>query len=119
MRARLEAALRRLGPAGIVALGILVACAAFYTEALRPAEEDAAARRGLDPSQLATELIVEGLSKAVAAKPLDALSKWEALNETDDPAEIARRQKEFEEFKEGMNRNRLEMEGPLSRKVYP
>ena len=45
MRARLEAALRRLGPAGVVALGILVACAAFYTEALRPAEEDAAARR--------------------------------------------------------------------------
>ena len=45
MRARLEAALRRLGTAGVIALGILVACAAFYAEALRPAEEDAAARR--------------------------------------------------------------------------
>ena len=45
MKARLEALLRRLGPAGVVALGILVACAAFYTEALRPAQEEAAAQR--------------------------------------------------------------------------
>lgn len=45
MKARLEAWLRRLGPAGIVALGILLACAAFYMNALVPAEEEAAAQR--------------------------------------------------------------------------
>ena len=45
MKARLEAWLRRLGPAGIVALGILLACGAFYVNALVPAEEEAAAQR--------------------------------------------------------------------------
>jgi hypothetical protein len=45
MKARLEAALRRLGPAGIVALGILLAAGAFYVNALLPAEEEAAAQR--------------------------------------------------------------------------
>jgi hypothetical protein len=54
---------------------------------------------------------------------VDALSKWDALNETDDADddadEIARRQLEFEEFKAAMNRNRLELEGPVSRKIYP
>jgi len=45
MKARLEVWLRRLGPAGIVALGILLACGAFYVNALVPAEEEAAAQR--------------------------------------------------------------------------
>ena len=45
MKARLEAWLRRLGPAGIVALGILLACGAFYVNAVVPAEEEAAAQR--------------------------------------------------------------------------
>jgi hypothetical protein len=45
VKARLEAWLRRLGPLGIVALGILLACGAFYVNALVPAEEEAAAQR--------------------------------------------------------------------------
>ena len=45
MRARLEAWLRRLGPAGIVALGILLASGAFYINALQPVEVEAAAQR--------------------------------------------------------------------------
>ena len=45
MKARLEALLRRLGPAGIVALGILLAAGAFYVNAVVPAEEEAAAQR--------------------------------------------------------------------------
>jgi hypothetical protein len=45
VKARLEALLRRLGPAGIVALGILLAAGAFYVNAVVPAEEEAAAQR--------------------------------------------------------------------------
>jgi type II secretion system (T2SS) protein M len=45
MRARLERALLRLGPLGIVALGIFLACGAFYFNTLQPAEDEAAARR--------------------------------------------------------------------------
>src|SRR5690349_1443347 len=45
MKARLEALLRRLGRAGIVALGLLLAAGAFYVNAVAPAEEEAAAQR--------------------------------------------------------------------------
>jgi len=79
-----------------------------------------ALRHGLDAAQYARKLIEDGLAKApIDQVTIDLLDKWERDNATDDPAEIARRQAEFEEFKEGMNRNRLEMEGPNSRKVYP
>jgi hypothetical protein len=45
VRARLEALLGRLGPAGIVALGLFLAAGAFYANAVVPAEEEAAAQR--------------------------------------------------------------------------
>jgi hypothetical protein len=45
VKARLEALLRRLGPAGIVALGLFLAAGAFYVNAVVPAEEQAAAQR--------------------------------------------------------------------------
>lgn len=45
MRARLERRLRRLGAAGVLGLGVLLACAGFYVEALAPAEEAARAQR--------------------------------------------------------------------------
>ena len=45
MRHRLNALLRRLGAAGIVGLGVLIACAAFYVSAVVPREDDAAAQR--------------------------------------------------------------------------
>jgi len=45
VKARLEVLLRRLGPAGIVALGILLAAGAFYVNAVVPAQEEAAAQR--------------------------------------------------------------------------
>ena len=65
-------------------------------------------------------LIEEGLAKPVPDQAtLDLLEKWDREQATDDPEEIARRQKEVEEFMEGMNRNRLEMEGPNARKIYP
>ena len=45
MRQRAEALLRRLGTAGIVGLGMLLACAGFYFSALAPLEQEAAAQR--------------------------------------------------------------------------
>ena len=80
-----------------------------------------AARHGLDPNDYAVKLIEDGLAKLddATVAMAEVLTQWEAETATDDPAEIAGREKEFEEFKEGMNRNRLEMEGPLSRKIYP
>jgi hypothetical protein len=82
-------------------------------------------RRGVAPTDFAAKLIEQGLPRSAApgAGPnqaaIELLKRWEQENATDDPAELARRQKEYEEFKEAMNRNRLEMEGPSARKVYP
>jgi hypothetical protein len=45
VRRRLNALLRRLGAPGVVGLGILLVCAAFYTSVLVPREEEAAAQR--------------------------------------------------------------------------
>ena len=45
MRHRAEALLRRLGTAGIVGLGVLLACAGFYLSELVPLEQEAAAQR--------------------------------------------------------------------------
>jgi hypothetical protein len=45
VKARLEAALRRLGPAGVVGIGLALACAGFYVSALAPLEQEAAAQR--------------------------------------------------------------------------
>ena len=82
--------------------------------------EGEASRHGVAPADYARKLIEDGLAKRnVDQVSIDLLDKWERENATDDPEEIARRQIEFEEFKGGMNRNRLEMEGPNSRKIYP
>lgn len=39
MKARLERWLRRVGPAGVLGVGVLLACAGFYADALSPLEE--------------------------------------------------------------------------------
>ena len=44
MKARLEAALRRLGAAGVLGVGLALACAGFYVSALAPLEKEAAAK---------------------------------------------------------------------------
>ena len=79
-----------------------------------------ASRRGLPPMDLVQKIIDDALpARKVDQATIDLLDRWEREQATDDPEEIARRQREAEEFMEGMNRNRLEMEGPLSSKVYP
>jgi len=45
MKARLEAALRRLGTAGVLGIGLLLACGGFYFNALMPLEQEAQAQR--------------------------------------------------------------------------
>jgi hypothetical protein len=45
MRRRLNAALRRLGTAGVLGIGVLLGCAAFYSSALVPLAEELAAQK--------------------------------------------------------------------------
>lgn len=45
MKARLERALRRLGPAGVLGIGVLLACAGFYAQSVAPLEEQLRAER--------------------------------------------------------------------------
>jgi hypothetical protein len=45
VRARVNAWLRRLGAAGVLGIGVLIACAAFWSSALRPAEQELAAQQ--------------------------------------------------------------------------
>jgi len=44
MKARIEAFLARLGAAGVLGIGVLLACAGFYASWLAPLEREAAAR---------------------------------------------------------------------------
>ena len=50
---------------------------------------------------------------------LDLLAQWDREDQTDDIQEIARRNRDFEELKEGLNRNRTESGGPDARRVFP
>ena len=45
MKARLERWLRRLGPAGVLGIGVLLACAGFYSDALAPLEDQVKSER--------------------------------------------------------------------------
>ena len=45
MRARAERLLRRLGAFGVLGIGVLMACAAFYVSTLAPAAQELAAQR--------------------------------------------------------------------------
>ena len=78
---------------------------------------------GIAPAEYAKKLIIEHLPPAVPVPANGSLAelfaKWDAEDATNDPAEIEKRNREFEELKQAMNRNRLEMEGPNARKVWP
>jgi hypothetical protein len=45
MKLRLNALLRRLGTAGVLGIGLLIACGAFYASALAPLDAEIAAQR--------------------------------------------------------------------------
>ena len=82
-----------------------------------------ASRRGLLADQLVEQLIDAALPKPATKQPnqssIDILNAWEAETQTDDPAEIARRQVEFEEFKRELNQTRLMTDGPNARIPFP
>ena len=47
MRTRVNALLHRLGAAGVLGVGLLLACAGFWASALKPAQEELAAQRAV------------------------------------------------------------------------
>ena len=77
-----------------------------------------ATRRGLAPEEFVTQLISAQLAGPGVANPnratLDLLAKWDEEDETTDPREIARRQKQWEDFRQSMNDHSL-----TGRPVYP
>jgi hypothetical protein len=81
-----------------------------------------AARLGVDEGECAKRLIELALpqnSVEVDRATLKLLAQWDKEDETNDPCEIALRNREFEELKTALNQNRLDAGGPDVRKVFP
>jgi hypothetical protein len=77
----------------------------------------AAMRLGLDEAEYATRLIEQSLppvSQSVDQATLDLLASWDAEDLSDDPAELARRERDWTEFSTSMNKHSLS-----ARRVYP
>ena len=74
--------------------------------------------RGIDPAEYASQIIEQSLSapQNQNSRPstLEMLDQWDREDETDDPAEIARRQQDFDEFREAINASHSS-----HRKIYP
>jgi predicted DNA-binding protein len=83
----------------------------------------AATRRGVKPEVYAKQIIEEHLPATEDAgndqATLDLLARWDAEDATTDSDEITSRRKDVDEFKQAINENRLQSEGPVSRKIYP
>lgn len=95
-----------------------------------PAEAEARLKEraqavGQEPAQYAERLLTQELVGPASSTPnanaatLELLERWEREQHTDDPAELARRQREGEELMESLDRNRREMEGAEARKLWP
>jgi hypothetical protein len=79
-----------------------------------------AERSGMDTDSYVAGLLARAVAPTAAADSLAELfEQMQKDQRTDDPAEISRRAREETEFMEAMNRNRLDMEGPDARKIYP
>jgi hypothetical protein len=94
--------------------------------ALKPETEkrlrEEASRVGVEPGEFARRLLEEHLPQERPMPDVESirlLEEFERENATDDPKEIARRQEEGEEFMRNLSRNRIEMEGPNARKLWP
>lgn len=67
---------------------------------------DQASRQGVDAAEYARLLLEQHLPPAERAADqatLDLFARWDAEDATDDPAEISRRQAEWEELKRALN----------------
>jgi len=86
------------------------------------AEEEAsleavARQRGVDAAEYARQLLRERIPPLAPGERTKALfAAWDAEDATDDPEEIAARQREWEEFKSGINETRA---AAGSRRIYP
>ena len=77
-----------------------------------------AARRGVSPEDFARQLI-EGQLNPTPVRPdarrmIDLMNQWDREDRTDDPEELERRQKDFDEFKRAINESHSS-----DRKIYP
>lgn len=79
-----------------------------------------AKRLGIAPDDYAARLIAEHLPAEPRERSLAELfADWAAEDQTNDPAELARRAGQLEELKASMNRSRMHMEGPNARIPFP
>jgi hypothetical protein len=82
--------------------------------------QEEAKRLGMATDEYVTGLLARTVGSSTGATSLAELfDQMRQEQWTDDPVEINRRTREESEFMEAMNRNRLEMEGPSARRVYP
>ena len=66
-----------------------------------------ASRRGVEVAPFAVQLLRENLSASERARGLrDLFAKWAAEDATNDPAELAKRQQEWEQIRDALNENR-------------
>jgi plasmid stability protein len=83
----------------------------------------AATRLGVKPEDYAKEIIEEHLPPTDGTigdqATLDLLARWDREDSAADGGEIEARRRELDEFKRAVNQNRLQSEGPDSRKIYP
>jgi hypothetical protein len=81
-----------------------------------------ARRQGVAPEQYARQLIESALPQEITLlqdanrATIDLFAEWAKRDATDDPAEIARRERELEELKQSLNQTR---EAAQARKIYP
>jgi hypothetical protein len=88
---------------------------------------DRAKAEGVDLSTFVSNMVEAAAKQLTPAREephpdqatLDLLDQWEKEDQTDDPAEIARREKELLEFMKGMNESRRFSDGPNARIPYP
>lgn len=102
--------------------------AELMTIALPPEMEERIRGEALRQGVAAETLIVKIISEHIPAEvPVengskslhDLFAEWAEEDATDDPKELERRRQDTEELKAALNRNRLEMEGPNSRRPFP
>jgi hypothetical protein len=83
----------------------------------------AATRRGVRPEVYAKQIIEDHLPAAENSvsdqATLELLARWNAEDAAADAKEIASCRQELGDFKQAINENRLNAEGPASRKIYP
>jgi predicted transcriptional regulator len=70
--------------------------------------------RGLAPSDYVRELVEESVRKERGADVASLLAAWDEEDRTEDPAELAARQKEWEALQAAMNESH-----PSDRKLVP